>query len=181
MVFLGVAGRQMRAGLGFLVVAALSAGGASASSLVVLPAMEARVGPSMIVLESRDSPSTVVASMPDDTGMPDQAHEVPPGESVQLSPSVIALGEPDVGLDKVAAIAPDAQTSRHAAAPIVIRGGVVGDAFAPAAAGAPVTVTPGASPQAAAEPQSAGSKPRSPTPGAAPAQAQPAASAKKPE
>ena len=58
--------------------------------------------------------------MPDDTGIPDQAHEVPPGESVQLSPSVIALGEPDVGLDKVAAIAPEAQTSRHAAAPIVI-------------------------------------------------------------
>ena len=147
----------MRAALGFLVVGALWAGGASASSFVVLPAMEARVGPSMIVLGSPDSPSTVAASMPDDTGKPDQALEVPPGESVRLSPSIIALGEPDVGLDKVAAIAPEAKTSGHAAAPIVIRGGVVGDAFAPAAASEPVTVTPEAAPQAAADaPQSAG-------------------------
>jgi hypothetical protein len=172
----------MRAALGFVVVGALWAGGASASSFVVLPAMEARVGPSMIVLGTAGSPSTVVASTPADAGKQDQALEVPPGEFVRISPSIIALGEPDVSLDKVAAIAPEAKKSGHAAAPMVIRGGVVGDAFAPAAASAPVTVTPEASPQAAAEsPQPAGSAPQESAPAAAPAPAQPAASAKKPE
>ena len=149
----------MRAALGFLVVGALWAGGASASSFVVLPAMEARVGPSMIVLGSPGSPSTVVAHRrPPMPSSRIRRSKRRPVESVRLSPSIIALGEPDVGLDKVAAIAPEAKTSRHAAAPMVIRGGVVGDAFAPAAASEPVTVTPEASPQAAADaPQSAGS------------------------
>lgn len=172
----------MRAALGFVVVGALWAGGASASSFVVLPAMEARVGPSMILLGTPGSPSTVEASMPDDTVKPDQVLEAPLGESLRLSPSIIAVGEPDVGLDKVAAIPPETKTSRPVAAPIVIRGGVVGDAFAPAAASEPVTVTPETAPQAAADaPQSKGQAKREPVPGAAPAPAQPSASAKKPE
>ena len=173
----------MRAALGFLVVGALWAGAASASSFVVLPAMEAGLGPSMVELGSPGSASSVVAaSTPADAGNPDHALEVPPGQSVQISHSIIALGEPDVGLDKVAAITPDAKTSEHAAAPMVIRGGVVGDAFAPAAPSAPVTVAPTASPKTAADaPQSAGSTPQKPAPGAAPAPDQPSAYAKKPE
>jgi hypothetical protein len=172
---------QMRAALGFVVVGALWAGGASASSFVVLPAMEARVGPSMIVLGAPGSPSTDVASMPEDAVKPDQTLEVPPGESLRLSTSVIAVGEPDVGLDKVAAIASQAKSSRPEA-PIVIRGGVVGDAFAPAAPSEPVTVTPGAAPQATAQaPKSKRPAPREGVPGAEPAPAQPAPAAKKPE
>jgi hypothetical protein len=182
-VFLGIFWTIMRAALGFLVVGALWAGGAKASSFVVLPAMEARVGPSMIVLDSPGSPSSVVAaSTPDDAGKPDEVLEVAPGETVQFSPSVVALGEPDVGLDKVAAIAPEVRTSRHAEPPIVIRGGVVGDAFAPSAASQPVTVKQEASPQAAADaPPSAGSTPQEAATGAAPAPGQPAASVQKPE
>jgi hypothetical protein len=140
--------------------------------------MEARLGPSMVELGSPESPSIVAASTPAETSDPDHTLEVPPGQSVQISHSIIALGEPAVGLDNVAAITPEARTSRHAAAPIVIRGGVVGDAFAPAAASAPVTIAPGASPKDTAEaPQSAGSTPQEP----APATAKPPTYAKKPE
>ncbi|MER9327178.1 hypothetical protein [Mesorhizobium sp. M0488] len=70
--------------------------------------------------------------------------------------SVVALGEPDVTYEKVAAI-PHAPAARHGftQSPMIIRGGVAGGAFstpasgqAPAAAAVPATATASAAPAA---------------------------------
>jgi len=66
------------------------------------------------------------------------------------TPSIIALGEPapEITYEKVAAIP---QKLKHGPMfkPLVIRGGVVGDAFAPAAGGGSSAVAASTSPQAA--------------------------------
>ncbi|MDX8516866.1 hypothetical protein [Mesorhizobium dulcispinae] len=84
---------------------------------------------------------------------------IAPGEvSAASTPSVVALGEPVPAVtdEKVAAI-PEKSGQRHAQAPTIIRGGIVGGASAaPAAAKptAPATTTPakGTAPAAATPP-----------------------------
>jgi hypothetical protein len=84
-------------------------------------------------------------------GEVDKPHKIDPGDSDIITPSVIAMGEPDVAPEKVAAIESESRKPRHETMPIVIRGGVVGDAFSPAASGAPVTVSPSESGREASE------------------------------
>ena len=81
------------------------------------------------------------------------------------SPSIIAMGEPAVANENVAAIDGETKKRGPSSMPMVIRGGVVGDAFsAPSAAS--VAVQP---PAAAQEPSSEsaakpGSEPSAPEP-----------------
>lgn len=114
------------------------AGTASASSLVALHEQAARATPSILVLGQTAAPADVVtlpalAVDPNIAlGHVDPAPSGDPAGSsiVSLSRSVIALGEPDIADENVAAIGGQ---SRHGSTPMVIRGGVIGDAFSPPA------------------------------------------------
>jgi hypothetical protein len=110
------------------VTLAAMTGGAQASSIVVLGV-------------STSTPSIVVL-----------------GASEPAGPSIVALGDPEpyVTDEKVAAI-PDKPEHKHGFMrnPMVIRGGIAGDAFAsptPAAAPAKSTATAAAAPAAGTEP-----------------------------
>ncbi|MBZ9668112.1 hypothetical protein [Mesorhizobium sp. ES1-3] len=112
---------------------AAMAGEAQASSLV-FPGAPAST-PSILALKATDGKSSDVVS-------------------------VVALGEPDVTYEKVAAI-PDKAEARQGfpQSPMIIRGGIVGGAFstpvqakAPAAATAPATATSPATATASAAP-----------------------------
>ena len=127
----------MRIASAFLVIGSLSVGGAEASSIVVLPAMTGPLGPSMIVVGQTATPDVTEAAMLPEPAAPPIAE---PGQIDIISPSVIALGEPAVADENVAAIGTGTQGPGSNAMPMVIRGGVVGDAFSPAATSAPVTV-----------------------------------------
>jgi len=98
---------------------AVMIGGAQASSLIVLEPMKTPLGPSIVVL---GAPSPSVAVLP-------EAGD----SSAAKSPSIIALGEavPAVSYEKLAAIGtePTTKQNRPAAVPMIIRGGIVGDAF----------------------------------------------------
>jgi hypothetical protein len=88
------------------------------------------------------------------------------------TPSIIALGEPapEITYEKVAAI-PQKQRHGPMFKPLVIRGGVVGDAFAPASAGPSTdtsTSTQNTSSQAAASGGQSPSAPPPPVPAAPP-------------
>jgi len=95
------------------------------------------------------------------------------GSGVMETPSIIALGEPapEVTYEKVAAI-PKKLKHGPIFKPLVIRGGVVGDAFAPATSAGP-SAAPAAgkqngSPQAAASGDRSPSAPPPPAPAAPP-------------
>ena len=64
------------------------------------------------------------------------------GGGAILSPSVIALGEPAVASEEVSAIGGETEDRRNTPPPLVIRGGVIGDAFNSTASAPPVTVNP---------------------------------------
>ncbi|MBZ9797512.1 hypothetical protein LB556_17740 [Mesorhizobium sp. ES1-4] len=132
---------------------AATAGGAQASSLV-FPGAPAST-PSVLTLKAADGTASDVVS-------------------------VVSPGEPDVTYEKVAAI-PDKDEAKHAfsQSPMIIRGGIVGGAFAtpvqakaPAAAAAPATATASAAPapatqgKAAAAPAAAAPVARQPASGA---------------
>jgi hypothetical protein len=114
-------------------------GGAQASSFVVLEPLKDAVGPSMIVLGAPASMAERTPPEPD-TAEPRVALSYPapggaPGPEAmrRVSPSIIALGQPipEVSYEKLAAIEPPAPTpkKRPDFSPMVIRGGIVGDAF----------------------------------------------------
>ena len=138
---LGAYRQFMRFFAAFLVLAAITTGGAEASSFVVLESMTESVGPSMMVLgapapENPSMPVTaasVAAPSPSSTILP--GHVAPPSGQIVLSPSIIAMGEPATAIEyeNVAAIQPAAEKEkrpqRPAAMPMVIRGGLVSDAF----------------------------------------------------
>jgi hypothetical protein len=125
----------MRVASAVLVIGVLWAGVAEASSFVVLPAMTDKLGPSMIALGQTATPDvTVAAAIPE----PAQPPIVEPGQIKILSPSIIALGEPAVTSESVAAIGMQTNKPGPNTMPMVIRGGMAGDAFSPAAASAPV-------------------------------------------
>ncbi|RWM81756.1 MAG: hypothetical protein EOR81_06860 [Mesorhizobium sp.] len=109
---------------------ALAAGGAQASSFVVLGAPSS-------------TPSVVRVGAPEAVKMAGSFS----------TPSIMALGEPvpDVTYEKVAAI-PSQPKPKHdfLQSPMIIRGGIVGDAFAkPAPSVAPAATTAAAAPGAA--------------------------------
>ncbi|TPL80069.1 hypothetical protein FJ941_18780 [Mesorhizobium sp. B2-3-13] len=126
---------------------AATAGGAQASSLV-FPSAPAST-PSILALKAADGKASDVIS-------------------------AVALGEPDVTDEKVAAI-PDKAEARHAfpQSPMIIRGGVVGGAFStpvqaktPAAATAPATATASAAPAPAVQGKAAAPAAAAPRPAA---------------
>ncbi|WP_189522190.1 MULTISPECIES: hypothetical protein [unclassified Mesorhizobium] len=119
---------------GTLVITLAAMVGEAQASSLVFPGAPAST-PSVVVLKATDGKASDVVS-------------------------VVALGEPDVTYEKVAAI-PDKAEARHPfpQSPTIIRGGVVGGAFqtpvqakAPAAATAPATAT---APAAATAPATA--------------------------
>ncbi|MBX3576038.1 MAG: hypothetical protein KF723_02430 [Rhizobiaceae bacterium] len=147
----------MRILFGFLLAATLLAGEAEASSFVVLEPLNARLGPSMMALGATPSIQTLGATTPDAR----QTLSYPyPGDTapafqppaVQISPSIIAMGEPPVEMANVAAI--DRDSGRHdpRSLPVVIRGGVEGDAFTRAAPPTGVPVATEAPQQASTAP-----------------------------
>lgn len=137
-------------------------GSAAASSFVTFGDPAPASTPSIVVMGAPD-PVQAVATAVEETAAPadppQQAlRQMTPGswmdapvaataEMQVISPSVIALGEPlpPVTYEKVASI-PKKPLSKANFAPMVIRGGIVGDAFTPAS-------TPGTQ-QASAQPRS---------------------------
>ncbi|AZN98594.1 hypothetical protein EJ066_16240 [Mesorhizobium sp. M9A.F.Ca.ET.002.03.1.2] len=111
----------------------LAAGGAQASSFVALGA-------------STSTPSVVTLSAPE----PEKAAEST--KAGPSTPSIVALGKPvpDVTYEKVAAIPSQAEPKHDfRQSPMIIRGGIVGDAFArPAPLAAPAAVTAAKAPAA---------------------------------
>lgn len=126
----------MRVFSAFLFIGFLATGGASASSFV-MPDELSTAGGSILVLG--DTPDSVAAA---NVGLlHDRVFSLDAGTSGgaatveaarPISASIIAFGEPPVADEKVAAI-PKKQASQSKVAttvPMVIRGGIVGDAFA---------------------------------------------------
>lgn len=156
----------MKFRLAFVFWGAMTAG-AHAASIVVLEPRTDKPGPSMIVLGSpapaapnemivaaAATPTTdyqvplafplpgedrasgpVMLAAPPEAGQPD--YGVPQPRTV--SASIIAFGEPPVSSEKLASIGNDSdKVSRPLSMPMVIRGGLVGDAFARPAEATPV-------------------------------------------
>ena len=129
----------MRAGL-VLLVGTLWAGEAQPSSLVTPTPVQADTSRSVFVLSSLTSKSAdpdVVAGTVDDPG-----YSSAKSEFLVVSPSVVSMGEPAVADENVAAIGAKGSQTRHDALPLVIRGGLTGDAFSSAPADT-VTMTSG--------------------------------------
>jgi hypothetical protein len=164
----------MRFALAFVMVGSLWASEALASSFLVLEPVQGSTSPSIVVL---GKPATLdVATLPPENpkdepdvaiGHVDRPPRPDPADSdiVTLSPSIIAMGEPEVASEKVAAIGGEKQKPLHETPlPLVIRGGVIGDAFSPVTTAAPVPVT-GEQPQSGQEASEAprgGSQPAPP-------------------
>lgn len=126
------------------------AGEALASSFVMLAPPADAATPSFIVLGTPSiktiepsraplSASGTPLSYPYPVEPPLAAHGPSPS-AVALSPSVIAMGEPAISFDKVAAISNRTRTKQSLSLPMVIRGGVVGDAFSRAETPSPQTL-----------------------------------------
>jgi hypothetical protein len=165
----------MRIALAFVMFGSLWAGEAAASSFVVLEASPGPASPSIVTL---GTPATLdVTTLPEDPkdepdvaiGHVDRPARPDPADSyiITISPSIIAMGEPEVTSEKVAAIGEKDGSRRAPPLPMVIRGGVIGDAFSPAttAAPVPVAVEQPQSGQEASEAPSGGSQPPAPSGG----------------
>jgi len=84
-----------------------------------------------------DEPDVAIGHV-DRPARPDPADS----DIVTVSASIIAMGEPAVATEKVAAIGGEKQRPLHETPlPLVIRGGVIGDAFTPATAATPAPET----------------------------------------
>lgn len=115
------------------VAGVLFCGGAQASSIVSLEATDEPVGPSMIVIGGPAEPAMVKEEMP--SGVPTAV--VNPGDAEDAfavaSPSIVSMAAMDgtVSDEKVAAVGePEDAPGNARVTPMVIRGGIVGDAFA---------------------------------------------------
>lgn len=157
---------SMRGAIAFFVAGMAWCAGAQASSFVTIAPPKTALSASMIEL---GAPASSAAADPDVVTAPEAAADtpkdnagLPPGE-IRLSPSVIALGEPEVTPEKVAAIGHEPRAARRNSTPMVIRGGVAGDAFSSGVAATTV-----------AQPQAAEQKPGTTQPGTTqPAPAEP--------
>lgn len=163
---------------GFLVAAvAVLAGEAEASSIVAMGPLSTKLGPSMIQLGASPSVAILGSATPEPgkgklsypypgEATADSAPMFQP-EPFRISASIIAMGEPPVAMEQVAAIDPEPKSREHDALPLVIRGGVLGDAFTRSA----VPVSANAQQQAAS---SAPSSPKMPDPAPEPVAPAPA-------
>lgn len=129
--------------------------GARASSFVTLEAMDEPAGPSFVTLGEPETPAVAMreepsgdeaaVSAPREAAIPlpeeDGQQAAKDDQFISVSPSIIAMAEPamPVSNENVASIDPDDQADTSApdnpvrqfdALPTVIRGGIVGDAFA---------------------------------------------------
>ncbi len=169
----------MRAFVLPLMIGLLATGSAHASSFVVLKPMKEKLGPSMIMLgeparrsrtrRRRRAPKRVPRrrlTIPDAT---------PPPSFVKLSPSVIAMDDyvPPVTMEEVASIDHDDRHGKRRLRdmPMVIRGGIRGDAFQRAVTATPIEPAAGndqapqdAVPQTASQTPPARKEPKQPAP-----------------
>jgi hypothetical protein len=108
--------------------------GAQASSFDVPESMTEAIGPSMMAIGDVLPPASGAQSSFATVQTPIEAAAQALGsDAPALAPSIIAIGEPALDVEKVAAIPADAETKpspRLAFSPMVIRGGLAGDAFA---------------------------------------------------
>jgi hypothetical protein len=155
--------------IGLLVLVGCWAGAADASSFVTVGAPRSGASPSVVVL-GQSTASVDVVTLPaqaidSSLAVAEVEHALPhhfdPADSaiVTLSRSVVAVGEPEVTDEKVAAI--DEKPWRRDPIPMVIRGGVVGGAYSPPAPAA--AEPPKTSNQSAQAPDGSG-KPEQPVP-----------------
>lgn len=147
----------MRVCAAFLLVGTLTAGEAAASSFVSPREIKGGLSRSMMVLgEPSPNQPKLAAAAPEADRVPlvPLAYPLPwdpsrpssqSGAIRVISRSVIAMGEPPVTFEQVAAIEPAKTTKPHrapASLPMVMRGGIIGDAF-PTSAPVPVAPKPG--------------------------------------
>lgn len=162
-----VGSSSMRVAVAFFLAGMIWSAGAEASSIVTLAATEKKLSPSMIEL-GEPAPGDAARADPDviaeDAGSQDQ---------IRISPSIVALGEPEVTSEKVAAIDAGKHGKRRISAPMVIRGGIVGDAFSPVAT--PVAAQPQGSPSQQPASTAPGTEQPAAQPKSASSEAQPAA------
>lgn len=155
-------------------------GEAAASSFVSPREVKGGLSRSMIVL---GDPSPIQPKLASAKSEADRANLVVPlsyplpwdqprsssqaGEIRVISHSIIAMGEPPVTFEQVAAIEPAKAHSGPTALPMVIRGGIIGDAFispAPSQPGQQVVEASGKAPAKPSSPQPASPQPATPPP-----------------
>lgn len=118
-------------------------GPAAASSFVALPAAKPGQSPSIVYLGEPApvlaaavpaAPASTVADFAGTVEAPAQSTVSPSSVEpiYRISPSIVAYGTPAVEDVKVASIGDEPKPVRFAEMPMVIRGGIVGDAFASA-------------------------------------------------
>lgn len=171
----------MRPFLPTILLGILASGAANASSFAELTPAGTRISPSIIFLgtPAAPAPDAVIVAQQIPFAPPPALAGAPKPEITQVSPSVIALGllQPDVDLSRFAAIDEKPRRMRDPhLPPMVIRGGLFGDAFARGAAtAAPETKQAAQNPApatGAAPPKAAPDKhapPKSPEPEEQPA------------
>ena len=124
----------MRVFTAVLFLGTVMGSGAQASSFDVPEAMTEAIGPSMTVTDDVQSPISGAQSSFATVQAPTEAAPPALGSDAQaIAPSIIAVGEPALDVEKVAAIPAEAEKKsppRLAFSPMVIRGGLAGDAFA---------------------------------------------------
>lgn len=128
-----------------LVAGVLLCSGAQASSIIALEAMDEPVGPSVIVIGAPAEPAMDRQETATGTQL---AYPFPGGSDgsfTAMGSSLVGLAAP-ISDEKVAAIGDDKE-ARHHFAPMVIRGGIVGDAFARTVAPRPQDTASAEAPQ----------------------------------
>jgi hypothetical protein len=139
----------------------LAAGEAGAASILTLEAMEARHGPSMIVLDAAPAGEARFDATPGARAQPLSGEPYAASAIIPLTPSIIAIGGLPVSMEEVAATGGERAgkpASARPPAPMVIRGGLVGEAFSrtpqPTAARAPAARAETAPPKGGRKPAS---------------------------
>lgn len=154
-----------------------------------------RSTPSIVSLSASPPGQAIVASAPKDSPLIQMMQvelaapapgELPPEAAswrtarslerhASASPSIVALGEPspDIAYEKVAAIPASARHPAHAAPLLIIRGGIVGDAFSAPSAPVAIQAQATAKPQQSAAAAPPDGSPATPAPTPAPAAAAP--------
>lgn len=183
---LGKPGPVMRLWLTAIIVGVCAAGPAAASSFVAPSAPEPGSSPSIVFLgePAAGAPEPVAspaapANFAGTAQALEQEHRSAPPAALpyQISPSILSYGEPAVEDVKVSSISDDSDTPRRTLPPMVIRGGIVGDAFASSASADPAPSSPHEEPaQASAPAEEPGPSPQPEAPERQPAAPQPAPS-----
>jgi hypothetical protein len=160
----------MRLFFATILMAFLASSAASASSFVTPDEITTLSSPSIIIL-GESSPSVVTANTPDIGSLHPSIERfggLPPEERkfISVSPSVIAMVDAPqpVAFENVAAIGGEQANGRlRGTLPMVIRGGIVGEAFgtAPAAPSSGGEAAPSQPQQEVSAPESASEKPAS--------------------